>query len=104
ISPANRNSRVDDVTVVNNLFWQGSGSHAMLSAIRVGHHRGAPLPTNLRFISNTITTGVTSSINFDNGYALLPLASRPLVADNIAAVMLPKQCGNARWVDNLFAS
>ena len=43
ISPATSHSSVDDVTVVNNVFWPGTGgTHAMLSAIRVGRHSGAP--------------------------------------------------------------
>ena len=105
ISPATSHSSVDDVTVVNNVFWPGTGgTHAMLSAIRVGRHSGAPLPSRLRIISNTVMTGVTSSINLDDDYARLPLASRPLVSDNVVLTMFPNQCGNAQWVDNLFTN
>ena len=49
-------------------------------------------------------TGVTSSINLDDDYARLPLASRPLVSDNVVLTMFPNQCGNAQWVDNLFTN
>jgi hypothetical protein len=102
ISPATRQSRIDDVTVVNNLFWPGTGSHAMLSAIRVASHAPAPLPSHIRIISNTVMTGVTSSINLDDDYAKAPVALRPQVIDNVVLRMLPRQCQNGQWTDNLF--
>jgi hypothetical protein len=103
ISPATRRSVIDDVTVVNNLFWPGTGgTHAMLAAMRVASHSGSALPNHIRIISNTVMTGVTSSINLDDDYARLPLASRPLVSDNVVLTMFPNQCANGQWVDNLF--
>jgi hypothetical protein len=102
ISPAHKGATIDDVTAVNNLFWPGSGPHEMLSAIRVGAHlKGASLPTHVKIISNTVMTGVTSSINLDNGYAGISATSRPLIADNIMLNLMPIQCQNAQWVDNL---
>jgi hypothetical protein len=102
ISPSTSRSSINDVTVVNNLFWPGTGPHAMLSAMRVASHPGAPLPSNIRIISNTVMTGVISSINLDDDYARVPLASRPLVADNVVLRMYPNQCANGQWIDNLF--
>ena len=61
----------------------------------------ALLPRSITVINNTVIAGLSNSLRFGRGYAMLPLAERPLVVNNTGERLLD-MCDRIRSGHNVF--
>jgi hypothetical protein len=62
----------------------------------------ALLPSNVRVLNNTVTSGLLNSLRFGAHYADIPVEQRPLVANNVGD-RLRGMCDRIRSENNVFA-
>jgi hypothetical protein len=60
------------------------------------------LPSNVRVLNNTVTSGLLNSLRFGAHYADIPVEQRPLVANNVGD-RLRGMCDRIRSENNVFA-
>jgi hypothetical protein len=97
-----RNGVIHDVLVQNNVLT-GHYAGQDVGIFIAGDDRAvALLPTNVRVINNTVTSGLLNSLRFGAAYATIPPEQRPLVANNVGD-RLAGMCDRIRSVDNVFA-
>jgi hypothetical protein len=97
-----RGGVIHDVLVQNNVLT-GHYAGQDVGIFIAGDDRSvALLPTNVRVISNTVTSGLLNSLRFGAAYSTIPGEQRPLVANNVGD-RLAGMCDRIRSVDNVFA-
>ena len=63
---------------------------------------GAAAPKNISVINNTVLSGSASGLRLNPGWANVPLAARPFVANNVFALQKAvNACGYGRFDSNL---
>ncbi|MDX6564106.1 MAG: hypothetical protein QOD65_3920 [Gaiellales bacterium] len=93
---------IHDVLVQNNVLT-GHFTGQDVGIFIAGDDRSvALLPSNVRVINNTVTSGLLNSLRFGRAYSTIPLEQRPLVANNVGD-RLAGMCDRIRSVDNVFA-
>jgi hypothetical protein len=91
---------IHDVLVESNLFHGNAGYFAIQIVDDPG---GAAAPKNISVVNNTILSGSSSGVRLTPGWSVVPLAARPLVANNILAVQ-SGGCTGGRFDSNLVVS
>jgi hypothetical protein len=90
LKPANGNGNnpIHDVTVASNIFYGN-----MPFAMQVGPGNGlVPPASNVSIVNNTIMSGTAGAIRLVPELSQLPVAQRPLIANNIEAVNKSGYC------------
>jgi hypothetical protein len=89
---------VHDVLIASNIF-DGHGGIAV--RIGIGEKSGTPPPKNVKLVNNTILSGKLDAVFLTTGWAQVPVAERPLVANNILSAVSTSNCGRGRFVKNV---
>jgi hypothetical protein len=90
LKPSNGNARapIHDVNVASNIFYGN-----MPFAMQVGPGNGlVPPASNVSIVNNTILSGTAGAIRLVPELAQLPVAQRPVIANNIEAVNSSGYC------------
>jgi hypothetical protein len=102
VSPGrdNEGNPVRDLRIVSNLFVGVAGRYGI--EITGGDQIAGRLIRNVSIINNTILSGRVASLTIGEGWSSLPLADRPLVANNIfGRVRNNSICSRARLAANV---
>ncbi|HET6174020.1 MAG TPA: hypothetical protein VFD90_15525 [Gaiellales bacterium] len=93
---------IHDVLIQNNVLT-GHYVGQDVGIFVAGDDRQVPLlPSNVRVLNNTVTSGLLNSLRFGALYATIPVDQRPLVANNVGD-RLRGMCDRIRSEDNVFA-
>jgi hypothetical protein len=90
---------IHDVLVESNVFKGNAGYFAIQIDDDPG---GAAAPKNISIINNTVLSGSASGLRLAAGWANVPLAARPFVANNVFALQKStNSCAYGRFDSNL---
>jgi hypothetical protein len=90
---------IHDVLVQSNVFKGNAGFFAIQIDDDPG---GAAAPKNISIINNTVLSGSASGLRLSAGWANVPLAARPLVANNVFGLQKSGNgCAGGRFDSNL---
>jgi hypothetical protein len=90
---------IHDVLVSSNVFKGNAGYFAIQIDDDPG---GAAAPKNISIINNTVLSGSASGLRLAAGWANVPLAARPFVANNVFALeKSTNSCAYGRFDSNL---
>jgi hypothetical protein len=93
---------IHDVLIQNNVLTGHYTGQDVGIFIAGDDRQVALLPSNVRVINNTVTSGLLNSLRFGAAYATIPVDQRPLVANNVGD-RLRGMCDRIRSEDNVFA-
>jgi hypothetical protein len=93
---------IHDVLIESNVFKGNAGYFAIQIDDDPG---GAAAPKNISIINNTVLSGSASGLRLAAGWANVPLAARPFVANNVFALQKSQNsCAYGRFDSNLVVS
>ena len=93
---------IHDVLIQNNVLTGHYVGQDVGIFVAGDDRQVALLPTNVRVLNNTVTSGLLNSLRFGANYATIPVDQRPLVANNVGD-RLRGMCDRIRSEDNVFA-
>ena len=93
---------IHDVLIQNNVLTGHYVGQDVGIFIAGDDRQVALLPSNVRVLNNTVTSGLLNSLRFGAHYADVPVEQRPLVANNVGE-RLRGMCDRIRSEDNVFA-
>jgi hypothetical protein len=96
------NGVIHDVLIQNNVLTGHYVGQDVGIFVAGDDRQVALLPTNVRVLNNTVTSGLLNSLRFGANYATIPVDQRPLVANNVGD-RLRGMCDRIRSEDNVFA-
>ena len=96
------NGVIHDVLIQNNVLTGHYAGQDVGIFIAGDDRQVALLPSNVRVLNNTVTSGLLNSLRFGANYATIPVDQRPLVANNVGD-RLRGMCDRIRSEDNVFA-
>jgi hypothetical protein len=93
---------IHDVLIQNNVLTGHYAGQDVGIFVAGDDRQVALLPSNVRVLNNTVTSGLLNSLRFGANYASIPVDQRPLVANNVGD-RLRGMCDRIRSEDNVFA-
>jgi hypothetical protein len=93
---------IHDVLIQNNVLTGHYVGQDVGIFVAGDDRQVALLPSNVRVLNNTVTSGLLNSLRFGAAYATIPVEQRPLVANNVGE-RLRGMCDRIRSQDNVFA-
>ena len=93
---------IHDVLIQNNVLTGHYVGQDVGIFVAGDDRQVALLPSNVRVLNNTVTSGLLNSLRFGAAYATIPVDQRPLVANNVGD-RLRGMCDRIRSEDNVFA-
>jgi hypothetical protein len=96
------NGVIHDVLIQNNVLTGHYVGQDVGIFVAGDDRQVALLPSNVRVLNNTVTSGLLNSLRFGANYATIPVDQRPLVANNVGD-RLRGMCDRIRSEDNVFA-
>jgi hypothetical protein len=93
---------IHDVLIQNNVLTGHYVGQDVGIFVAGDDRQVALLPTNVRVLNNTVTSGLLNSLRFGANYATIPVEQRPLVENNVGD-RLRGMCDRIRSQDNVFA-
>ena len=96
------NGVIHDVLIQNNVLTGHYVGQDVGIFVAGDDRQVALLPTNVRVLNNTVTSGLLNSLRFGANYATIPVDQRPLVANNVGD-RLRGMCDRIRSEDNVLA-
>jgi hypothetical protein len=93
---------IHDVLIQNNILTGHYVGQDVGIFVAGDDRQVALLPSNVRVLNNTVTSGLLNSLRFGANYATIPVEQRPLVANNVGE-RLRGMCDRIRSEDNVFA-
>jgi len=94
----NTSNPIHDLLIASNIFAGDNGGFGI--RVGVGEKSTTPPPTNVRIVNNTILSGQLSSVFLTTSWDQVPVAERPLVANNILR-SVHTSCARGRFIGNL---
>jgi hypothetical protein len=96
------NGVIHDVLIQNNVLTGHYAGQDVGIFVAGDDRKVALLPSNVRVLNNTVTSGLLNSLRFGAAYATIPVDQRPFVANNVGD-RLRGMCDRIRSEDNVFA-
>jgi hypothetical protein len=96
------NGVIHDVLIQNNVLTGHYVGQDVGIFVAGDDRQVALLPSNVRVLNNTVTSGLLNSLRFGANYATIPVDQRPLVVNNVGD-RLRGMCDRIRSEDNVFA-
>jgi hypothetical protein len=93
---------IHDVLIQNNVLTGHYVGQDVGIFVAGDDREVALLPSNVRVLNNTVTSGLLNSLRFGAAYATIPVEQRPFVANNVGD-RLRGMCDRIRSEDNVFA-
>ena len=93
---------IHDVLIQNNVLTGHYAGQDVGIFVAGDDRQVALLPSNVRVLNNTVTSGLLNSLRFGAHYADIPVEQRPLVANNVGD-RLRGMCDRIRSENNVFA-
>ena len=93
---------IHDVLIQNNVLTGHYVGQDVGIFVAGDDRQVALLPSNVRVLNNTVTSGLLNSLRFGAAYATIPVEQRPLVANNVGD-RLRGMCDRIRSEDNVYA-
>jgi hypothetical protein len=93
---------IHDVLIQNNVLTGHYVGQDVGIFVAGDDRQVALLPSNVRVLNNTVTSGLLNSLRFGAAYATIPAEQRPLVANNVGD-RLRGMCDRIRSQNNVFA-
>jgi hypothetical protein len=93
---------IHDVLIQNNVLTGHYVGQDVGIFIAGDDRQVALLPSNVRVLNNTVTSGLLNSLRFGAHYADIPVEQRPLVANNVGD-RLRGMCDRIRSENNVYA-
>jgi hypothetical protein len=93
---------IHDVLIQNNVLTGHYVGQDVGIFVAGDDREVALLPSNVRVLNNTVTSGLLNSLRFGAAYATIPVDQRPFVANNVGD-RLRGMCDRIRSEDNVFA-
>jgi hypothetical protein len=93
---------IHDVLIQNNVLTGHYVGQDVGIFVAGDDRQVALLPSNVRVLNNTVTSGLLNSLRFGAAYATVPVDQRPLVANNVGD-RLRGMCDRIRSEYNVFA-
>ena len=93
---------IHDVLIQNNVLTGHYVGQDVGIFVAGDDRQVALLPSNVRVLNNTVTSGLLNSLRFGAAYATIPVEQRPLVANNVGD-RLRGMCDRIRSENNVYA-